>query len=186
MAKGIVVLGQDPGFLHFGYALAEVSRRKVVVLDMGLIVTKSSSKKARVLRSDDNARRSKELVRGLAPLYVRAHVAVNEAMSFVRSASTMAQIGRAFGIKDTFVEVRRLPNCEVSPMQIKMAVCGNRSASKDEIQAALDDRFGYSLSDRHCPHIPAGKLEHPYDALGAIIACLDSDVVRAATAGLSA
>lgn len=176
-----VALGLDPGFAHFGYTLAHVySREHVEVIEMDHIGTEKSGKKANVGGMSDDSHRTRTIIKRLDPLFAQADYVTAEAMSFVRNASTMAQIGRAWGAVDTLTELHQLPLTQVTPQALKIAVAGNKSASKDEIREALDKRFGYCLAEKHLRKVTRkDDREHPYDGLGSIIATLDHDVVRA-------
>jgi Holliday junction resolvasome RuvABC endonuclease subunit len=70
-----------------------------------------------------------------------------------------------------------LPIIEETAQTLKLLTAGKRDASKADVQAALEQRF---------PEVknlwPTQKtlIEHAADALAAVIAGIESDVVRAA------
>lgn len=180
----ITALGIDTGLANLGVALVELrSPTDFTVLEMRHVSTAASDKKAKVLTADDDSRRVYEVVRALDPLFARADFVTAEAISYVRNARTMAQIGRAWGAVDALVETYQFPFVQSSPQAIKKALTGVNSASKEEVQAALDKLAGYCLGEKHLRATRKTAWEHPYDALGSILAARSSDVVRALFAG---
>lgn len=186
-----VILGLDPGFASFGWALMRLgpTREEDAVTDVGVWRTAKADKKRRVRDTDDNVERARGLSRLLADLVQkRGHhltaVAI-EQVSFVRSASTMAKIGMAHGLTIYAVEALGLPMMGCTPQELKLAVCGRRDASKDEIRNALRTRYLVAGAEHGAlavldDEVPRGQQEHPYDALGAIVACLESEPIRMA------
>ena len=181
----MIALGFDPGFASFGWGVADLSGPPGAerVLALGVIRTKKG--KGKILNRDDDHRRSGEIARalfGLAHEY-RPSVVCAEALSHGKGAGgavTMAKMGRAWGIVDALVEVYDVALLQVSPQDIKKACTGAASASKAEVQAALDHRFAGAVSEA-LRGIRATRMhEHPVDALGAIVACLDDDRLRLA------
>lgn len=176
----MIVLGLDPGFRRFGWCIVEVSATHERLIDLGVWKTEKSGKKLGVRKSSDNHRRGQLLGRDLLALIEQHRPAVitAEAISFVRSAAVMAQIGRVWGLLDLACVERDLPLLEVSPQDLKHAVCGRKDASKADVQAALDARFGGRVAELLHPIRAKGDHEHPVDAVGSVVACLDSDVMR--------
>ena len=201
MAKSVHVLGLDPGFASLGYVVVsfEPSHNWMGVLQrsgspvMGTIRTEKSNKKRSVKASDDNLRRGRELYNALSFLmgsapsehpafpFVLGEEALNiqavcaESMSFPRSASTAQKIGITWGIISSISDFYNVPIVQASPQEIKKRVCGNKSASKESVQESLAEQFDID------PLIFNKTLrEHPFDALGAVVACQDSEVIRMA------
>lgn len=194
----IGLLGLDPGLAHLGYAvvlLRPTGPPKLAIDNkgqpvFGYVETEKSAKKLNVMASSDNLRRAREVVRPLLDLVdmyegkrsffdfassFRIRAICAESMSFPRNASASQKLGISWGVIATISEIYGLPVAEVTPQQMKKALCGKRDASKPEIQAAVAPLYG----------IPADMFgvtvrEHPYDALAAIHATLDSEVVRMA------
>lgn len=180
------VLGLDPGFANIGYALvlfdAEQSERPVA---MGVFRTAKSSAKANVLASGDNLRRAREIYVFLRSLLrdgphgpVRAICA--ETMSFPRSSSVAAKMSMCWGVVAALSAEFDLPVLQASPQGLKKQVSGKKTTSKTGVQKALDKRFGAANLRALVQDLPASVLEHPYDALGAVVACEDSEVLRLA------
>jgi Holliday junction resolvasome RuvABC endonuclease subunit len=184
----IHLLGIDPGFASVGLASVKLDRGTLSLEDFAVLRTSKSARKQRVLASDDNFRRARELTRmlveelegrdpGEGPPGIQAVCA--EAMSYPRSSSVAAKMAMCWGVLAALCEDRRLAMVQVSPQEVKKCLCGVRDASKERVQAALDHRFPNARGLLTKLAIPKSLQEHPYDALAAVVACAHSEVVVA-------
>ena len=176
----MIVLGADPGFASFGIAVVRLDNEGEHIEKLDVIRTKKSARKRRVLAADDNHRRSREI--GGALELIRegwdVFAVCAESMSFPRSASVAGKMCLAWGVFDEWMRALDVPLVQASPQAIKLATCGANDASKADVENAMRGRFGAAL-DRHLSHIPKTEQEHPVDALAAVVACLNSDVILA-------
>lgn len=187
-------LNIDPGFAHMGWSVTKLPKsgnpNDVKLLAMGVIETKASDKKQRVLSADDSFRRAREIASALHLLIEnwKPKVVCFEAASFPRNSSTAAKLGMGYGVIAAVIELvserRGLPAISVSPQDLKRAVCGKASASKVEVTDAC--RFMLKRSDSSAIpwfeyNVPETHRNHGWDSLGALFASLDSDVIRAVT-----
>jgi Holliday junction resolvasome RuvABC endonuclease subunit len=192
MSGAIKVLGIDPGFASTGWVLVELRPGSIVdVTKVGVVRTEKATKKQNVLASNDNFKRAREISRAIrslifeptpvdAPVPYRLSVTAlcAESMSFPRNASTAAKMAMCWGVVADICEDEGLPLLMATPKEIKKAVNATDS-SKEAVQLALDSRFGSKLKELNdAAHIPAGFREHVYDALAAVIACLDGELIR--------
>ncbi len=183
MKKAVHVVGVDPGLAHTGLVVARLKPGGFEVVwenDKPLLwclETEKSNKKLAVRASDDNTRRAREMFKPLyqAMSYLEPKVIVAEAMSFPRNSSASHKLGISWGIIVTMSCFFELPIVQVSPQQIKKAVCGKRDASKEEIQNALSAKHKIPLE-----LFTKDRREHPFDAIGALEASMDSEVIRVA------
>lgn len=183
-----VVLGLDPGFASFGWALVLLGTESAQdrVHGLGAIRTVKADKLRGVRSTDDNVERAREIDAELRRmLHGHRVVAIAaESMSFVRSSAVMAKIGMAWGVTVGLACGSGLPLLGCTPQELKRAVCGRLDASKAEVAKALDERYG--IDPTHWEEgwgrrvIPPSQREHPYDALGAVVACLETDTIRMA------
>jgi crossover junction endodeoxyribonuclease RuvC len=186
--KEIVVMGVDPGLAHLGYALVELNSSTHSVIReggkplIGLIETSMSDKKRGVKVSDDNTRRAREVYAPLLRVIQKNQVKVicAEAMSFPRSSSASHKMGISWGIIVALSCQFALPITQATPTEIKKAVCGSGKASKQDVQDALSTRYDIPLT-----MFTKTQREHPFDALGAVEACLDSEVIQLARSLIS-
>lgn len=179
------VLGLDPGFANIGWAKVLLTDTGEVPFRMGVFRTEKSAKKLTVFASEDNVRRAREIYIQLRDLAlngeegpVRAICA--ETMSFPRNASTAAKMSLCWGVIAAFSAQFNIPVVQASPQQLKKNVAGSKTSDKEEVQAALEVRYGKALLHKVCRGVPTSMLEHPYDALGAVVATLDSELIRMA------
>jgi Holliday junction resolvasome RuvABC endonuclease subunit len=194
-----LVLGIDPGFASLGYAVLElgVGGAEDRVVTIGVLRTKATDKKHRVLVADDNVRRGRELARPLGTLVRKgdtdyAHkppmgglfedvsticLVCAEKMSFPRSSSAAAKVAMTWGLMIANLERYHLPLLVATPQDVKRRVTGKADASKKEVEAAMIKRFGRGLL-RMVKGIPETQREHAFDALASAVACLDSEEGR--------
>jgi crossover junction endodeoxyribonuclease RuvC len=177
VSEQINVLGIDPGFSSLGYAVVQIHPVRETVLEIGVIHTEKSGAKRNVLAADDNLRRARELFQALNPKMAWVRAICAESMSFPRHAPSAAKVAMSWGVLAALAEFRGLPIVQASPQEVKKAVCGAKSASKEEVQQALQMRYG---SPPGMEEISKGDMEHAFDALAAVVCCLDSEVVRMA------
>ena len=171
----MIILGCDPGFANFGWCLAHYHGGDTLAIDsLGVIETRPHGK--RNTQSESNARRASKIGVNLDKLAKTADVMCVEAMSYPRNAMAAHKMGLAWGAMAVVCEDNELPLLQATPQDVKVAVCGKRSASKQDVETALCAIYPEAKS--HTDRWPMGKREHMFDALGAIHALLDSDVIR--------
>lgn len=172
-----VVLGLDVGLAALGWAVVDLSADGERVVDLGTVTTAKSSKRRGVRVADDDVRRCRELAAFLLGVIDRHDVVAiaAELPHGSKGARAAAALGMAKAILASVAEARGLPIAACSPVELKQATAGSGSASKADVQAALVARFG----PLEWPKRKA-DVEHAADALGAVVACLDSDVLRMA------
>lgn len=182
MSKGpFYVLGLDPGFANCGYAVLALDGAECVFVAAGVIRTQKSDKKHKVLATDDNLRRAQRIVtllHDLARTFPPAVICA-EAMSFPRSSSAAAKMAMTWGIVATMSVRESLAVVQASPQEIKLAVCGSKSASKEEVEAQVLRRFPEmkALLDE----VPDSLHEHAFDAAAAILTGLEGETLKTLT-----
>lgn len=175
----MIVLGIDGGFASLGLALVELHPTAEVLRDAWVVRTEKSAAKLGVRSADDTARRAREIAHhvGLAIVTHQPVAIAVESPSWPRNAGVAAKMGVAFGVLFALAERHQLPLVMASPQAVKQALCGSKTASKDEVIAEVERRF---------PNITwpsqTKSWEHAADAVGVVVACLDSDALRMARA----
>ena len=177
-----LVLGIDPGFASLGYAIVSIGPADETITAMGVVRTVRATKKRRVRASDDNFERARELVGALQNLVRhhligRATLLVAESMSFPRNSSVAAKIAMCWGALAGVAVAENLPVLQATPQEIKRAVCGRRDASKEEVRERLLLRYGAGTVAA-LRLVPKSQWDHPFGALAAIVACLETDHIR--------
>lgn len=188
MSREVFILGADPGFASFGLSVVRLTKGAEEFIRTDVIRTQKSVKKRGVKAADDNFRRAQiiaaklhEVVQGYQPMAIAA-----ESASWPRNASASSKLAMAWGVLADLCHVYQLPMVQASPQEIKKVLCGDKSASKEAIRAAVEqlypgqfDEFKRRFPARNPPQ-PNGQWEHGFDSAGAIVTCLDTDVLRMA------
>lgn len=188
MEREVFILGTDPGFASFGFGIVQLLSSSEVVRAVDVIRTQKSAKKKGVKAADDNFHRGQaisavlhEVVKKWQPMAISA-----EAASWPRNASASAKLAMSWGILIDLCHVYQLPMVQASPQEIKKTLCDNKSATKEDVRRALEGRYpdqfeGFKARyPARKPPQPNGQWEHGFDAVGAVVTCLGSDVIRMA------
>lgn len=180
------VLGIDPGFANIGYSTVMLSSDgKMRPVNMGVFRTDKSDAKRSVFASEDNLRRAREIYVFLKDVLrngpcgpVRAVCA--ETMSYPRNSSAAAKVAMCWGVLAAISEEFDIPVLQATPQGLKLKVQGKKTASKVQVQEALEKLFGKKTLAELLVDVTPSFWEHPVDALGAVVACGDSEVLRLA------
>lgn len=187
----MIAFGFDASFLHFGWAVIRLHPDREQLISLGVIRPKSDKTLER--KRDNDQHRGAQLATELLELtrHWRPGVICVEALAHApvrtRAGSSIPVVatsksGRAWGQVDMLAALYRCALLQVAPQTIKRVCAGSASASKAEVQAALDERFNGALS-RHLRMIRAKSVhEHAVDAVGAVVALLDDPHLRLARA----
>jgi len=178
-----IVIGIDPGFASAGIAVVDLLPRGERVRLLDVCETQKAQKKRAVYASDDNVRRAGELAEFLeVALKLWKPVAICvESMSFPRNASSAQKVGIAWGVVAALAWKYDLPIVQQSPQAVKKAVCGDKAAPKEAVEAALRKMYPECATfDRY---VPRSKREHPFDALAVVVACRGSELLLLARKG---
>lgn len=166
-ARGLRVIGWDPGLAHLGYAVLEVSPARVRVLAHGDVG------QANDCRVEERLDRLAVTIDGLFNTWL-PDVCGYENQAGVEVAKQLAGEGSTFSsrrVHEVTGLIRMAANCALSealpiytptPMTIKVAVLGkgNRSADKSQIKHAVKRLFGVRCG------------EHAADAIACAVATL--------------
>jgi Holliday junction resolvasome RuvABC endonuclease subunit len=171
-----VILGLDPSLTGFGWAVVDGDRR---VLDCGVISTKPQHKKRGIRVMDSQCQRSDVIlsvldsVRQKHPGEIRCVVAEGPAGS--KSVKAACALERAAATWQTWAYMHEMPRVMVTSGDIKR-ITSHAAATKEDVETAVWDW----VAELDTYHVPPSKREHVFDAIGAVIAAWDSDVVRMA------
>lgn len=170
-----MILALDVGFRSLGYAVFDTNGDPVAC---GVIRTEKSSKKLKVRTADDNALRAGKIARELKEVIDTHQVRgiVGELPSGgAQSARAMSQMSMATAIVATICELCDLPSEWATPADVKVALTGSKTASKDECMDAARRCFQWKGLK-----VPGAKaeFEHIADACGAFKALATGNLVR--------
>ncbi len=119
------IIGIDPGLARVGYGIIDEIEGKKIMVDCGIIETKSKQKEEKRLVEIANDLSS--IINKWDPNY-----AAVEKFFFYRSSTTISVV-QARGVIMMTLGKHNLPIQEFPPMQIKLAVTGFGHSDKDEV-----------------------------------------------------
>jgi crossover junction endodeoxyribonuclease RuvC len=143
------ILGIDPGTNILGFAVIEVERDHMQVLEIGVL---------RLKEKKDQNEKLKEIfleVQEIIERYLPQELAI-EAPFFGKNVQSMLKLGRAQGVAMAAGMTMGLNITEYSPKKVKQSVTGNGNAAKEQVAAMLATLLS----------LPAEKL--PLDATDAL------------------
>ncbi len=123
----MVILGIDPGSVIAGFGAIETENRKTRLIDCGCIRTQAKL---------PFAQRLQKIYRELTEVLARIRpdeVAVEDVF-YSKNVKSALKIGHARGVILLAAADAGLPIAEYSPREVKQAVVGSGSASKEQVQ----------------------------------------------------
>jgi crossover junction endodeoxyribonuclease RuvC len=125
-ADKILILGVDPGLQQTGLGLIAVDGQRIALRASRLLTTKTSELLPARLRT---------LFRGMQETLRewRPHIIVVEKLIYARNAQIALKLGHARGVLLLAGELNNVAIAEYTPAEIKRAVTGNGSASKEQV-----------------------------------------------------
>lgn len=172
------ILGIDPGFGNIGICVSKkLYKENLNVIRMDTITTKPEYKKRNNYVEDDNMRRIRIIVQEINNIIETNDINVIcfEEFSQMRNAVSARKVYGVIGGILTLAFIHDIPIFQSRPQDIKLKLCKKRSATKIDIQNALNEMFP---EIKNILPKATGKHEHCYDALSSIVSCLDSDILK--------
>lgn len=126
----MIILGVDPGTLVTGYGVIELRNGKSHVLEYSVVKNRASR---------SMPLRLKAIYAALCDVIERHRpdeFAIETAF-YGRNAQSALKIGHARGVSILAAVNSEIPTAEYSPREVKKAVVGNGSASKEQVQAMV-------------------------------------------------
>ncbi len=123
----MVILGIDPGTLITGYGIIESRNGKVSVLACDAI--KNDSRTSMPLRLKSIFETLHDVIEEFHP-----DVCAIETAFYGKNAQSALKLGHARGVAMLAAVSRELPTSEYSPREVKKAIVGSGTASKQQVQ----------------------------------------------------
>lgn len=174
------IVGCDPSLRNFGIVVAELDIESMdfKIQDMRLIESEDNAKKAKTVRKNsDDLRRAKLLHDGFVEMCQGASMAFVEVPVGSQSARAMASYGICIGV----LAACPIPMIQLTPTEVKLAMTGEKTATKDEMIEAAVKAHPYA---KWMTRKVKGELtllaanEHLADATGAITAGIATNEFR--------
>lgn len=123
----MIILGVDPGTLVTGFGVIKTENGAVEILACGAI--KNESTKPMALRL-------KLIFSGLTEIIHKYHPDefALETAFYGKNAQSALKLGQARGVAILAAVTRDIPTSEYSPREVKKAIVGNGTASKEQVQ----------------------------------------------------
>lgn len=136
------ILGIDPGTNILGFGIVRIdSSQEPQFVDMGVLDlrrTESPYDKLHIIS---------EKVASLCDLHSPDDLAI-ESPFYGKNAQVVFKLGRAQGAAIAAALSRGVRVFEYAPRKVKMAVCGNGSASKEQVCVMLQKMFGTKIENK--------------------------------------
>jgi len=163
----------DLAFAHVGWIVLDV-QNEYVLDNYGCIETTKSPKVRKIRVADDDTRRCREItveiIRIIHEYDIR--IVVLEAPVGSKNARAARCLGMSTGIVAALEAVYDIPFLYVTPTDVKIALCGNKKASKDDMMEKARELFP-DFAD-----MPKSKFEHIADALGVAEVVKEDPLIR--------
>lgn len=166
------ILGLDVAFRSLGWSQFTVDRSGETLIAVGVITTEPETQKQRILVSEDDMRRGRELASKLIALFrlVQPVGVIAEIASGSQNAKACHQLGIAKGVMSALSAI--FPECLtewVTPLNVKKAVTGRRTASKREVWGTVIDAYPYFANwPKNKGKLVEKEIEHIADSIGAV------------------
>jgi Holliday junction resolvasome RuvABC endonuclease subunit len=167
--RNTLVLGIDPGLANCGVCIVDLNPfggERLLWMDV-LHTEKSGERHAH----EDVFIRAQLLTKNLDAIVRkwRPRVMALERLSPPRQASSAVKLGMAVAVCAAVATKRGMRVAQAGPMDIKLAVCGAKTADKKEVINAIELRF--PGDEWEWPR-RAVLWDHAADSVGAVVACL--------------
>lgn len=179
----IPVLGMDPSLNNWGLAKGfyDTQTSELSVVELGLINPEFSSGKT-VRQNSKDLERARQLAFKAASAVGDVQAVFVEVPVGSQSARAMASYGICVGVLGA-LRAQNIPFFEVTPIEVKLATIGKKTASKAEIierAVATYPQANWPLVTREGKtNVVMSKAEHMADAIGAIEAGIQTEQFRA-------
>lgn len=175
-----MLLVLDIGFANMGWLVFH----KKEIIDCGVVTTEKTQKKGTRV-ADDHAFRSIVLAKGLYDIIESNGIEgiIGELPSGgAQSAKAMGFMMSAISVVAAVGTLWNLPMEWATPTEVKKALVGHRSASKEQMMAKAGEKFGFRFEGGHWhfkdKKFIKGQFEHIADATGVYIALKNDNLVK--------
>lgn len=128
----MIILGLDPGTATTGFGVVKKNKNKTFsAIDYGCILTKpdlSAGNRLKKIHNEIN-----KLIRKYKPNLISV-----ENIYFFKNLKTAMPVSQAKGVILLTAAKKNIPVCEVTPLQVKMAIVGYGRAEKKQTQRMIE------------------------------------------------
>lgn len=182
----IRVAALDVAFANTGYAILEYNRSKDQwdLAAHGIIKTKKESKKRKIYAADDMVRRIRDICTELDELRNQWEfklVVAELPSQGGKSSNAVASMAIGSAVIASFTFFRDLSYNFVTPNDVKVAMTGDKQASKEAMENAAVKLYPELIKvykSNKATSGWAGEFEHVADAIGAFMASKSSPMIK--------
>jgi Holliday junction resolvasome RuvABC endonuclease subunit len=182
-----IIVCLDLALANTGVAVISVGSASDTLLHVDTIHTEKSDKsvmrKLKIRTSDDEWRRTKELVTALEKLLLDnkpRHVFIECPTGGSKNAQAAKSMAIARGAACAVMSNFKIPVTLVTPFEAKKAATGENSASKNQVKSSVIKEFplftGWIKGKRG--QVLEGRNEHVYDALSVYTAAKQTTIYK--------
>ena len=156
----MIIIGVDPGSVVVGYSIIKKNRdRTLEVIDFGCIVTDKFA---------TTGERLKKIHKEITKLIEKhkPEIVAVETLFFFKNLKTIMPVSQTKGVILLAAAEKKLPVCEFTPLQMKMAIAGYGRAEKKQVQEMIKKTVDVSCFDLKKNN---RKKDDAFDALGIAI-----------------
>ena len=156
----MIIIGVDPGSVIVGYAvLKKIKDRSLEVIDFGCIIADEFA---------TTGERLKKIHKEIAKLIekYKPEIVSVETLFFFKNFKTVMPVSQTKGVILLAAAQKKIPVCEFTPLQMKMAITGYGRAEKKQIQEMIKKTVDISNFDLKKNN---RKKDDAFDALGVAI-----------------
>ena len=136
------IIGVDPGTNILGWAVIEVEKNKISILEMGIV------QMSHLKEQQYKLKKIFEKLHQIIQIYKPWEMAI-EAPFFGKNVQSMLKLGRAQGVAMAAGITNNVLISEYSPRKIKKSITGNGNASKEQVAAMLESILSQKIDEKH-------------------------------------
>ncbi len=128
----MIICGLDPGTATTGFGIVKKDRGSFIMLDFGIIATSPK----------DTASRRLEKIFQETSILLKKHspdLVVIEKLYFFKNLKTAMPVAEARGVILLAIEQKKLKIIELTPLEVKMGICGYGRAEKLQVQKMVKE-----------------------------------------------
>lgn len=176
--RTIRVVGMDPSLRNWGIAMGTYELTKGLLTINGLSLVNPVLPKGKQVRQNSlDLESAYQLSKCALEPAKYAHAVFVEVPVGSQSARAMASYGICVGVLGA-MRAAGIPFFEVTPTEVKLAACGRKDATKEQMIAWATSRHPEANWPIHAGQVSAAKAEHMADAVAAIYAGVASNPFR--------
>lgn len=172
------VCGFDPSLTNWGIAKAVLDLQTGTLSDLTLHLTSTEKSQVKSLRvNSDDLQRAEDLAKTAIAAAKASDVVFAEIPVGSQSASGMKSYAVCIGILGA-IRALGIPVIELDPTSVKLAMTGNKVATKKQMISAAHGYYPDANWPTHAGKISASKAEHLADAIATIHAGVQTQMFQ--------